>query len=125
MTVYRPIEEYWESFCTPTGSRGPEPSEAIDPLDVFLVHRLLDLAPSRPLLIDATTASTAGASSLIGLAHPHVRGIWTVAEQGSLVSTVLASLRGYLRSKESGFRALQVVARCELLASMAEQRPEP
>src|SRR5262245_60729873 len=81
LTVYRPIEEYWESSTA--GDWGPEPSQALDALDAFLVHRLLELAPGRPLLIDAAMARTGGASSLIGLTHARVRGVWAVAEPGS------------------------------------------
>ncbi|MGB2607449.1 MAG: hypothetical protein WBC80_00645, partial [Isosphaeraceae bacterium] len=75
LTVYGPIEEFWES-SRPAGGLGSEPSEAICPLDAFLIHRLLELVPGRPLLIDAALARTGGASSLIGLAHPQVRRVW-------------------------------------------------
>ena len=121
LTVYRPIEEYWESF-RPASGLGSEPSEALDPFDAFLVHRLLELVPGLPLLIDAAVARTGGASSLIGLVHPQVRGVWAVTEPGSLASErALSALRGYVRSRGHGLAPLEVVARSDLSAGLADQ----
>jgi len=121
LTVYRTIEESWESF-RPAGGLGPDPSEAMDPLDAFVVHRMLDLVPGVPLFIDAAMARTGGATSLIGLAHPHVRGVWAVTERGSLASErALWALRSYMRSRGSGVAPLEVEARSELLAELADQ----
>jgi SAM-dependent methyltransferase len=120
-TVYGPIEDYWESV-RPAGGPGPEPSELLDPLDAFLVHRFLELVPGRPLLIDAAMAQTCGASSLIGLALPRVRAVWAVTQPGSLVSErAAAALRGHIRSRGPGPAPLELVPRTELAARLADQ----
>jgi SAM-dependent methyltransferase len=121
LTVYGPIEEFWESSLPAVGL-GPEPSEALCPLDAFLIHRLLELVPGRPLLIDTALARTGGASSLIGLAHPQVRRVWVVTEPGSLGSKqALSALRGYMRDRDCGRTPLEVVARPELPSRLADQ----
>jgi hypothetical protein len=121
LTVYRPIEEYWDSFG-PADGLSPGPSEVLEPFDAFLVHRVLELVPGLPILVDAALAGTGGASSLIGLAHPHVRGVWAVAERGSLASErALSALRGYVRSRGSGLAPLEVIARSDLLSGLADQ----
>ena len=121
VTVYRPIEEFWESSGAASGL-GPEPSAALDPFDAFLVHRLLELAPGRPLLVDTAMARTGGASSLVGLAHRHVRAVWAVTEPGSLSARrALSALRGHLRSRGLGLAPLEAVARPELAVGLADQ----
>jgi SAM-dependent methyltransferase len=121
LTVSRPIEEFWES-SRPAGGPGLEPSEALDPLDSLLVHRLLELVPGRPLLIDAAMAQTGGASSLVGLAHPHVRAVWTVTQPGSLSSErAVSALRGHMRNRGHGLSSLELVPRPELAARLADQ----
>ncbi len=121
VTVYRPIEEYWES-SRPAGGPGPEPSEALDPFDAFLVHRLLDLVPRPPILVDAALVPTHGASSLIGLGHPRVRAVWAVTDPGSPPARrVLAAVRGHVRARGHDLAPLKAKAHSELPAGLAEQ----
>jgi hypothetical protein len=120
-TVYRPIEEYWGS-SRPAGLPDAEPAEALDPLDAFLVHRLLELVPGRPVLVDAAIARTGGASSLIGMQHPRVRAVWAVLDPESLPSRrALATLEDHAGSRGSGPVPLKIVARPELPESLAGQ----
>jgi hypothetical protein len=121
-TVYRPLEAYWEA----TRAAGPPDAvaaETLDPLDAFLVHRVLDLVPERTVLIDVAIARTGGASSLIGLLHPRVRGVWAVADPESLPGQrAVSSLSDHIGSQERGRAPLEVVARSALHESLADQR---
>jgi hypothetical protein len=130
LTVYRPIEEFWESFGPAAaggvvavgagvGDDGAGPEGALDPLDAFLVSRVLELLPGLPILVDAAVAATGGASSLIGLAHPHVRSVVAAAGRGSRAADrAVAALRGYARSRGSALAPLDVIARSELPAAL-------
>jgi hypothetical protein len=113
-SVYRPIEEYWEA-SRPVGLSDTRVSAVLDPLDAFLVHRLLELAPGRPVLIDAANAGTGGASSLIGLYHPRVRAVWAVADPESVPSRrALAALRDHLDGGHSRRAPLEIMGESEL-----------
>jgi hypothetical protein len=122
-SVYRPIEEYWET-SRPVGWSGTEASAALNPLDAFLVHRLLELAPGRPVLIDAANAGTGGVSSLIGVYHPRVRAVWAVADPESVPSRrALAALRDHLGGEEDPRRVpLEIIGGSELPERLVEQR---
>jgi hypothetical protein len=121
LTVYRPVEEYWES-SGPAGGIGSDPSEVLDPLDALLVHRVLELVPGLPVLVDVAATKTAGASTLIGLTHPHVRGVWAVTRPGSLESErAVSALRAHVRSRAAGLAPLEVIARPEMLRALADQ----
>lgn len=119
-SVYRPIEEYWETY-QPVGS--PELAalpEALEPLDAFLIHRLLDLISGRPLLVDAAIGGTGGASSLIGAHHPRARGVWAVADAKSASARrALAALRQHLDACESRTAPLTTVMTEELSENLA------
>src|SRR3954463_4772097 len=82
LTIYRPVEEYWSSFG-PVSTHGPDAGRVLDPFDALLTHLVLDLAPGLPVLVDLAAESTAGASSVIGLTHPHVRQVVAVSRGGS------------------------------------------
>lgn len=121
-TVYAPVEEYWEAF-RPVGSPDGGAFEALDPLDAFLIHRLLELVPGHAVLIDVAIASTGGASSLIGMHHPRTPDVWAVVDTESLPSRrALESLQRHSgrRGAEPGAR-LKAVARAELLEALAGQ----
>jgi hypothetical protein len=114
LSIYQPIEEYWEA-SRPAGRQDAGPSEALDPLDALLVHRLLDLVPEHPVLIDAAIGRTGGASSLLGMHHPRVRTVRAVADPQSLPSwRALSTLRGHMGNRGPGLAPLEVIAPSEL-----------
>ncbi len=121
-TVYGAIEEYWEE-SRPIGSPDGGPNEVLDPLDAFLVHRLLELVPGQPVLIDAAMVATGGASSVIGMHHPRAVDVWAVVDAESLPSRrSLESLQRH--SGRRGFApgaSLRPVDRSELLEGLAGQ----
>ncbi len=121
-TVYRPIEEYWEQ-SRPVGSLDGGPTEALNPLDAFLVHRLLELVPGHPVLIDAANALTGGASSLIGMHHPRAVDVWAVVDAESLPSRrSLESLQRYSgRRGATPSSSFRPVDRSDLLDDLAGQ----
>ena len=120
-TVYRPVEEYWGA-ARPADLPAEDPREALDPLDAFLVHRLLELLPGHPLLIDAAIATTGGASSLIGMHSPSVRGVWAVVDPESLPSRrALATLEAHAGIRGPELAPFEVVERADLAASLADQ----
>ncbi len=120
-TVYRPVEEYWGA-ARPAGLPAEDPREALDPLDAFLVHRLLELVPGHPVLIDAAIATTGGASSLIGVHNPSVRAVWAVVDPESLPSRrALATLEAHAGIRGPELAPLEVVERAELAGSLADQ----
>jgi hypothetical protein len=120
-TVYRPIEEYWES-SHPAGLPESGLSEALYPLDALLIHRLLTLVPGRPLLIDAAIAMTGGASCVLGLAHPSVRRVWAITEPGSLMhERSLSAVRGHFEARDLQVARLELVAGAELPDRLADQ----
>jgi hypothetical protein len=121
-TVYQPIEEYWEA-SRPVGLPDGGPSESLDPLDAFLVHRLLELVPRHPVLVDAAIAPTGGASSLIGIHHPRVCEVWAVVDNESLPSRrAMASLRDHAgRLSSTPAAPLKVVDRTDLTGGLAQQ----
>jgi hypothetical protein len=120
-TVYRPIEQYWE-VSRPVDLPDAEPTQALNPVDAFLVHRLLEMVPGHPVLIDAALARTGGASTLIGMHHPRVRRVWAVADPESLPSQrALAMLRDYIAARGSELAALTIIERAEFADSLANQ----
>lgn len=119
-TVYQPIETFWNSF---------DRREAIDrdlervlnPLDAFLTHLILELAPGLPVLVDLAAEATMGTSSLIGLTHPHVSRV-VVADGGTLdADRSISALRVHLRSQPKGPAPLDIIPRAELPASLSGQ----
>src|SRR5262245_44803323 len=109
LMVARRIEDYWESIRE-AGGPGPLPSDALDPFDAFLVHRLLELIPRRALVIDVAFTPTGGASSLIGLAHPQVRRVWAIAGPGPVESErAISALRRALSDRSAEPAELEVL----------------
>jgi hypothetical protein len=120
-TVYGPVEEYWGASRL-ADLPAEDPREALDPLDAFLVHRLLELVPGHPVLIDAALATTGGASSLIGMHNPRVRGVWAVVDPESLPSRrALATLQANAGTRCPGVAPLEFVERAELTGGLADQ----
>jgi hypothetical protein len=118
LTVYRPIEAYWEAVKTPD----LEFSGSIEPLDALLVHRLLDLVPDAPVIIDEAVAATGGASCLIGLNHPRVRGVWALTDRGSSQGpSTLSALCRHLGPRDAGSAPLEVAARLDVPTSIADR----
>lgn len=116
-TVYRPIEEYCQASRTPH----IDPSAAPDPLDAFLIYRLLELVPGHPVLVDTAIAETGGATTLIGLLYPRVRAVWAVADPDSpATQRAIARLREHVDARESGAPPLSVVASGELHEKLAD-----
>jgi hypothetical protein len=121
LTVYQPIEEYWRSFGLGR-SLGTDPGAFLDPFDALLVHLVLEFSPGLPLLIDMAAGSTAGASSLIGLAHPHVRRVIAVTEDGTAEpARSLPALRAYIRLRIPGPAPLDIIPVESLADSLSEQ----
>ena len=121
LTIYRPIEEYWNSYG-PGNDRGPAPEQALDPFTAALIHLVLDLVPGLPMLVDLAAGATGGASSLIGLTHPHVRHVVAVSN-GTSVETerALSALRGYLRGRASGMASFDVLPAEEMPGHLSDQ----
>jgi hypothetical protein len=118
LTVYRPIEDYWES----AQALRLESSGSFEPLDAFLVHRLLDLIPGDPLVIDEAMGATGGASCLLGLNHPRVRSVWAVADRGSPQSaSTLSALSRHLEQRGAGTAPLEVADRQDLAIKVADR----
>jgi hypothetical protein len=121
LTIYRPIEQFW-ALPRPAGSPASEPPHSLDPFDAFLVHRVLELIPMPPLLVDTAIAQTGGGSCLIGLDHPRVRGVWAVTVPQSLAcERAVGALRDYIRSRRCELAPLDVVARSELPDELGNQ----
>jgi hypothetical protein len=121
LTIYRPVEEYWGSY-RPASAHGPDAGLVLDPFDALLAHLVLELAPGFPVLVDLAAESTAGASSVIGLTHPHVRRVVAVARGGSLASDrAVSALRGYVRGRTPGLAPLEVIAMEEMVSSLSDQ----
>ncbi len=120
--IYRPIEEYWSSFGL-AKSFGPDPERMLDPFDALLMHLVLDMAPNRPVLVDLAAEATGGASSVVGLTHPHVRRVVAVtgAEGESANSgRVVSVLREFSRSPASKLAPLDVVPADDLPALLPD-----
>ncbi|MHB1556909.1 MAG: hypothetical protein ACYC61_05445 [Isosphaeraceae bacterium] len=112
LTVYRPIEEYRESASSGEVAGA---SELLGPLDAFLVHRLLDLLPGEPVLIDGAIVATGGSSSLVGLNHPRVRAVWGVADgNNDACREAVSSLRDHLGRRAADGPNLGVLPAAEL-----------
>jgi SAM-dependent methyltransferase len=115
-TVYKPIEQYWEE-ADPTWGLENDAWSALNPLDAFLVYRLIELLDKRTTVVDRATAATGGASSLVSLLHPNVREVWAADEVATpRFARAIAELRGYLEEHEPGAAALKVARPSELLA---------
>ncbi len=120
LTTFRPIEDYWGTL-NHQGPTGSGLDDRLNPLDAFLIHLILEFAPGLPALVDLASEGLQGASSLIGLNHPHVRRV--VAATGldtAGASKGLASLRRHLRGCP-GVAPLDVVPRTALAAELADQ----
>jgi hypothetical protein len=79
MTVSQPIEEYRKALHK-RALCGTDPAPHLEPLDVYLVHLLLQFHPDDLAVIDLAAESTTGISSLIGLLHPRVRRLLALAD---------------------------------------------
>jgi SAM-dependent methyltransferase len=122
LTVYRTVEEFWESSGHVGGLRD-DSVQVINPLDAFLIHRIFDLMPGEPVVIDAAMEKTRGASSVIALVHPRVRGIWVAADRGSADSIrAVSALRSYMKRRGSVSASLEVFAWSELQTKLTDRR---
>ncbi len=83
----------------------------LDPLDSLFVHLILELVPGFPVLVDLAAEPTGGASSVLGLAHPHVQRVLAVT---GAVDRSLAALRGYVRGRAEELASLELVRRGDL-----------
>lgn len=69
LSVYQPIEQYQADLGYRGLLRG-DAVAALEPLDAYLVHLLVQVHPGEPAVIDWAAEATAGASTLVGLLHP-------------------------------------------------------
>ncbi|MHC5538047.1 hypothetical protein ACYOEI_07415, partial [Singulisphaera rosea] len=121
MTVFEPVEEYWASF-EGLDIQGRPLEEVLNPFDAFLTHLVLEFTPGLPLVVDLAVESTGGASSLIGLTHPHVRGVLAVSDGGTVsAGRTLSALKVYLRSRPAGHAPLDVTSREALASSLVDE----
>jgi hypothetical protein len=121
LTTYRPVEDYWGSFG-PSGAHGPDVERLLDPFDVLLAHLVLERVPGFPVLVDLATGSTWGASSVIGLSHPHVGRVVAVTRDGSVAGErAVSALRGYVRGRDRGKAPLDVLPIGEISASLTRE----
>ena len=120
LTTFRPIEAFWDSIGHPD-SRGPELEQVLNPLDAFLTHLVLELVPGLPALVDLAAEGTDGATSLIGLNHPHVRRVVaSIGGDESAAVQALPALKLYLRGRP-GLAPLDVLPKDALSADLAGQ----
>ena len=122
LTIFRPIEEYWSSFGL-TKTFGPDPERVLDPFDALLMHLMLDFAPNRPVLVDLAAVATGGASSVVGLTHPHVRRVVAVTAavgESANADRVVSALREFSRYPASGLAPLDVVPADDLPALLPD-----
>src|SRR3954447_8013160 len=121
LTIYRPVEEFWSAFG-PGRDRGPDAASVLDPFDALLTHLVLDMAPGFPVLVDLAAETTAGASSVIGLTHPHVRRVLAVTRGASKVADrAVSALRGYVLGRTPGLAPLEVIPIAEMVATLSDQ----
>ena len=77
LSIFGPIERYQVEM----DKRGPflgDSVAALEPLDAYLAHLLVNVHPGEPSIVDLAAEATAGASTILGLLHPrqpHVRAI--------------------------------------------------
>ncbi|MEJ7638899.1 MAG: hypothetical protein WKF75_13245, partial [Singulisphaera sp.] len=120
LTIFRPIEEYWSSFGL-TKTFGPDPERVLDPFDALLMHLVLDLAPNRPVLVDLAAVATGGASSVVGLTHPHVRRVVAVtAGESANEDRTFWALREFSPHPAPGLAPLDVVPADDLPALLPD-----
>ncbi len=120
LTIYRPIEEYWSSFGL-AKSFGPDPERVLDPFDALLVHLVLDMVPDRPVLVDLAAEPTGGASSLIGLTHPHVRRVVAVSGgEAAGANRASSALREFCRDRAAEHVPLDVIPAADLPALLPD-----
>jgi hypothetical protein len=127
LKIYQPIEGYWESFA-PAPARDLPVEQALDPFDALLVSLALDMVPGFPVLVDLAAESTAGASSVLGLTHSHVRNVVTVASRASTAAArAVSALRGYVSTRgqrqgqAQGLAPFDVVPIEELSATLSDR----
>src|SRR4051794_40180321 len=121
LTIYRPVEDYWSSFG-PASGHGPDVERLLVPFDALLTHLVLERVPGFPVLVDLATGSTEGASSVIGLSHPHVGRVVAVTRGGSVAGErAVSALRGYVRGRNQGIAPLDVLPIEEISASLTRE----
>jgi hypothetical protein len=108
-SVYQPIEEYWET-CAPRRETGTDLERVFPPLDAYLIHLLLERFPQPPVLIDLAAEFAGGASTILGLLHPHVQA-------------VVAGWRSTAESSDETLTALSAYHRLHGLSTNLEIRP--
>ena len=120
LTVYRPIEDYWSSFG-PSMSLGPDPERVLDPFDALLIHLVLGMVPNLPVFVDHAAMATGGASSVVGLNHPHVRRVVAVsAAESADADRITSALREFGRGRAGGGVPLDVVPAVDIPALLPD-----
>ena len=69
LSVYQPIEQYQADLSKRSLLLG-EAVAALEAMDAYLAHLLIQVHPGEPVLVDWAAEATAGASTLVGLLHP-------------------------------------------------------
>jgi hypothetical protein len=67
------IERYRQWLQKDGGAAGAE--DPVQPVDAYLFRLLLEMLPPPLVLLDLAAETTQGASSVLGLSHPHVRRV--------------------------------------------------
>lgn len=120
LSVYGPIEEYWTSSRL-ARSIGLDPEQVLDPFDALLVHLVLERTPGSPVLVDLAIEPTGGASSLIGLTHPHARRVVAVSTgETEKADRILSDLGEFNRGRDAGLVPIDVIPAADLTASLPE-----
>lgn len=70
LSVFGPIEKYQGDLQKRSPFHGNAVA-ALEPLDAYLAHLLITVHPGEPAIFDLAAEATAGASTLLGLLHPH------------------------------------------------------
>ena len=65
---------------------GSPPEIAIEPLDCFLIHKMIDFYPDAPQMIDMASDLTSGESITLLLSHPGIRRLFTPDEDHEFIA---------------------------------------
>ena len=113
------VEAYWDEFA-PTAPVGPggDLDHALDPLDGFLVHLLLDFLPRGVVVVDLAAGDSRGATTTAALNHPSPRRVIAAAGRDDVSADVAAALGEYARHRGAAPR-LDFLASPHLPADLA------
>lgn len=113
------VEAYWDEFA-PTDAIGPgaDLGQALDPLDGFLVHLLLDFLPRGVVVADLASGVSRGATTAVALNHPSPRRVLAAVGRDVSADSVGVALGEYARHRGTAPR-LDVLATPNLPPDLA------